>query len=93
MKRVYSQQAVADLVRLRGFIATEDPSAAARIAAELVARIGNLGALPHMGHEVVQAEPPAVVRDMTFDSHTVRYSVHPAAVVVLRLWHHREDHE
>ena len=45
MRLVYSAEALADLVRLRAFIAEKDPSAATRIGLELVARIENLDVL------------------------------------------------
>lgn len=91
MRLVYSEDAVADLVRLRAFIAEKDPSAAARVAQELIARIENLGLFPLMGHSVSQAPQPDVVRDMVFGNYAVRYSVHAEALVVLRIWHHYED--
>ena len=49
MNLVYSQEAIADLKRLRDFIADNDPTAAARIAADLVTRIDSLCAFPEMG--------------------------------------------
>lgn len=91
MRLVYSQEAVADLVRLRAFIAEKDPAAAARVAAELVARIENLCRFPLMGVEVAHAPQPAQVRDMVFGSYVVRYSVHAEALAVLRVWHHYES--
>lgn len=93
MRLVYSQEVVADLVRLRAFIAAHDPSAAARVAEELIARIDNLCLFPRMGHSVEQAPKPAEVRDMVFGNYIVRYSVHADALVILRLWHHREDRD
>ena len=42
MRLAFSENAVADLVRLREFIAEKDPLAAARVAAELLSRIENL---------------------------------------------------
>ena len=48
MKLIYSQDAVDDLVRLRGFIASNDPSAAARVAADLVARINSPVSYTHL---------------------------------------------
>lgn len=93
MRLVYSQEAVADLVRLRTFIAEKDPSAASRVAAELIARIGHLCLFPHMGHGVAQAPEPDVVRDMVFGNYVVRYSIHAEALVVLRIWHHYENRE
>jgi len=55
MKLVYAEQAVADLVRLRGFISEKNPSAAARGAHELISRIEYLRAFPDMGRAVAQA--------------------------------------
>lgn len=91
MRLVYSQEAVADLVHLRAFIAEKDPAAAARVATELVARIENLCHFPYLGVEVANAPQPAKVRDMVFGNYVVRYSVHAEALAVLRVWHHHES--
>lgn len=91
MRLVYSQQAVADLIRLRAFIASNDPTAAARIAADLVARIEGLCAFPGMGRGVAQAPEPESVRDFIFARYVVRYTAHNSAVVILRIWHHYEN--
>ena len=91
MKLVYAPEAVADLIRLRSFIAEKSPTAAARIAAELIARIENLCAFPQLGRAVGEAPQPDVIRDMVFGNYVVRYSEHADALVVLRIWHHRED--
>ena len=91
MKLVYAPEAVADLIRLRAFVAEKSPAAAARIAAELIARIENLCAFPQLGRAVGEAPQPDVIRDMVFGNYVVRYSEHANALVVLRVWHHRED--
>jgi len=91
MKLIYSQAAVADLVRLRAFIDEKNPSAAARVAEELIARVEVLCAFQNMGIKVEQAPLPADVRDMVFGDYIVRYSVHAEALSVLRLWHHHEN--
>ena len=91
MKLVYSEEAVADLVRLRAFIAQKDPAAASRVAAELIARIENICQFPHMGVQVPQAPQQGVVRDMVFGNYVVRSAAQTESVVLLRLWHHRED--
>lgn len=93
MRLVYSGEAVADLVRLRQFIAANDPSAAARVAEELVARIENLCLFPLMGVAVAHAPQPDTVRDMVFGNYVVRYSVHTEALAILRIWHHFENRE
>jgi plasmid stabilization system protein ParE len=93
VKLVYSQEAVADLIRLRQFIADNDPSAAARVAADLLARIDNLCSFPGMGRPVQQAPQPDTVRDFIFGKYVVRYTSHDHALVVLRIWHHYESRE
>ena len=90
MNLVYSQDAIADLTRLRHFIADNDPTAAARIAADLVARIDSLCAFPEMGRSVSQAPNPDSIRDFIFGKYVVRYTVHGTALVILRIWHHNE---
>lgn len=91
MKLVYSEEAVADLVRLRTFIAEKDPTAAARVAPELIARIENPRLFPTMGRAVALAPDPNAIRDALFGKYVIRYAVHAEAVAILRIWHHYED--
>lgn len=91
MKLVYTAEAVEDLKRLREFIAVHNPSAAARIATELVGKIELLPDFPSMGAPVEMAPEPDSVRDMIFGRYVVRYSVHPSAIIILRVWHGLED--
>ncbi|MFI8747143.1 type II toxin-antitoxin system RelE/ParE family toxin [Pseudomonas sp. NPDC077186] len=91
MRLVYSENAVADLVRLREFIAEKDPLAAARVAAELISRIDTLCLFPEAGRTVELAPTPKVIRDAVFGKYIIRYSVHTETVVILRIWHHNED--
>ena len=93
MRLSYSQEAVADLVRLRAVIAEKDPAAAARVACELIARVENLCRFPYLGYNVALAPQPDTVREIIFGNTIVRYSLHADALVVLRLWHHKEDRE
>jgi plasmid stabilization system protein ParE len=93
LKLVYSAQAVADLVRLRTFIAEIDPSAAARVAAELISRIENIRRFPEIGRDLALAPEPHAVREVIFGKYIARYSVHAAAIVILRIWHHYENRE
>ena len=91
MTLVYAEEAVADLVRLRAFIAEKDPGAAGRVAADLITRVQQLQRFPHLGRSVAQAPQAEVVRDMVFGNYVVRYSVHTDAVVILRIGHHYES--
>ena len=90
MKLVYSDEAIEDLARLRDFIATHDPAAAGRVAAELVLKIGVLPDFPKTGTPVERAPVPDSVRDMVFGRYVVRYSVHASAIIILRVWHELE---
>lgn len=93
MRLAYSEGAVADLIRLRQFIADKNPAAAARIAAELLSRLEHLRSFPQMGRAVASAPDPQAMRDMVFGIYVVRYTIHADTTVVLRIWHHYEDRE
>lgn len=87
MRLVYTDEAIDDLKRLREFVAVHTPSAAARIASELVGKIELLPDFPKMGTPVEMAPVPDSVRDMVFGKYVVRYSVHASAIIILRVWH------
>ena len=85
MRLAYSEKAVADLVRLREFIAEKDPHAAARVAAALLSRIENLCVFPEMGRAVELAPSPKAIRDAVFGKYIIRYSAHTETIVILRI--------
>lgn len=87
MRLVYSQEAVADLVRLRTFIVNNDPTAVTRVAPDLVTRIDSLCAFSEIGRSVSQPPEPDAIRDFISGKYVVRYTVHGTAVVILRIWH------
>jgi len=87
VKLVYTDEAIDDLKRLREFIAVHNPTAAARIATELVGKIELLPGFPKIGTPVEMAPVPESVRDMVFGKYVVRYSVHASAIIILRIWH------
>lgn len=91
MTLVYSEEAVADLLRLRAFIADKDPLAAARVASELITRIEKLRLFPSMGRAVELAPDPEAIRDAIFGKYVIRYTYQPNTIVILRIWHHYED--
>ncbi|TDO10556.1 MULTISPECIES: type II toxin-antitoxin system RelE/ParE family toxin [Halomonas] len=90
MKLVYTDEAIEDLKRLREFIAVHNPSAAGRIATELVSKIELLPDFPRMGTPFELAPVPDSIRDMVFGKYIVRYSVHVSAIIILRVWHELE---
>lgn len=87
MKLAYTDEAIDDLKRLREFVAMHNPSAAARIATELVGKIELLPEFPKMGTPVEMAPVPNSIRDMVFGKYVVRYSLHASAIIILRVWH------
>jgi len=89
----YAQDAVADLSRLRQFIAEHDPSAAHKIGNDLVDRLEQIAAFPAMGKRVAMAPDPESIRDAIFGNYIVRYSIHRESIIILRIWHHREARE
>lgn len=91
MKLVYARLAVVDLQRLRAFIAEHDPGSAARVASELIQRIGMLPSFPDLGRSVAQAPDPDSIRDLVCGRYVVRYAKTANAIIVLRVWHHAED--
>ncbi len=90
MKLAYTDEAIDDLKRLREFIAVHNPSAAGRIATELVSKIELLPDFPRMGTPVELAPVPDSIREMVFGKYIVRYSVHESAIIILRVWHELE---
>lgn len=91
MELVYSQDAIADLARLRAFIAEHDPGAAQRIAQELLERLRLTPRFPEMGRPVDMAPVRGTLRDMIFGNYIVRYSIHRNTIIVLKVWHHFEE--
>jgi plasmid stabilization system protein ParE len=87
VRLVYTDVAIEDMKRLRQFIAVHNPSAAARIAAELVGKVELLPDFPKMGAPVERAPVPDSIRDIVFGKYIVRCSVHASAIIILRVWH------
>jgi addiction module RelE/StbE family toxin len=90
VKLVYSERAVSDLTRVREFIKQHNPSAAARIASELVAKVEHLRRFPLIGKLVDESPEPLQIRDLVVSDYIVRYLPTESIVIVLRVWHHRE---
>lgn len=91
MKIRYTPEAVADLSRLREFIEINNPVAAQRVANELLFGIDKLKVFPKMGIQVLRAPQPELVRDLFIGNYTIRYLIQGAEIIVLRLWHGKEN--
>ena len=87
MKLEFSESAVRDLVRLREFIAKNDPQAAARVSLRLRQAIGKLVLHPDIGRLVPEIEN---VRELVAGNYVVRYIHEENTILVLRVWHGKE---
>ena len=91
MKIRFTAEAIQDLERLRAFVATKNPHAARRIAAELLDGIENLATFPNMGLPVTRAPDPKAIRDLFVGNYTVRYLKDERTLTILRVWHDKES--
>lgn len=85
-----SPESIADLARLRAFIAEKNPIAAQRIAGEILEGVKKLEDFPQIGIPVSRAPDPDKVRDLYIGKYVVRYLVAVDTIYILRLWHARE---
>lgn len=94
MKLAFSREARGDFVRLRTFIAEHDPSAAARAARRLIQGIERLVRHPRLGKRVDIAPDqiaPEEIRDWLVGDYVIRYLIANDQIIVLRLWHGKEN--
>jgi plasmid stabilization system protein ParE len=94
LKLVYAPEAVADLRRLRDFVAAKNPLAARRIAKSLREGIKRLKQFPQMGRRVQQASDalaPEEIRDWVTGDCVARYVLLEDMIVILRVWHQKEN--
>ena len=90
MKIRFTPEAVADLGRLRAFIASKNPIAAQRIANELLKGIEKLKAFPEIGLKVIRASQLHLIRDLFVGNYTIRYLISDNEIYILRIWHGKE---
>jgi len=91
MRISYSPEAIEDLRRLREFIAIKNPRAAGKIAATILKGIAQLHSFPLLGVGVPQAPDPEIIRDLIIGNYIARYLVDGEEIIILRIWHHKED--
>lgn len=87
----FTPEAVGDLIRLREFLEEKNPIAAQRIANELLIGIEKLKVFPEIGLTVERAPQPELIRDLYIDKYTIRYLIGENEIVVLRMWHGKEN--
>ncbi len=96
MNLSYAAEAVADLERRYDFIAEKNPAAAVRVSLRLRQGIAKLTRQPRFGRPVRNGDgspAPTEIRDWLVDRYVIRYLILDQSIVVLRIWHGREDRE
>lgn len=79
-----------DLVRLHEFLAPVNPAAAAKAVDVIVAGVRRLAVHPRLGRRLERYNPREV-RTIVVNDYEVRYELREHDLIVLRLWHVRED--
>jgi toxin ParE1/3/4 len=88
VKLSFTRRALGDLQRLRAFIAKDNPHAAQRVSAELRRSIAGLVDQPRIAPVL---EYPPGVRRWVAGRYVVHYLIEDDTLVVLRIWHGREQ--
>lgn len=90
----FTRLAQADLVRLREFIAKHSELSAERVSTQLLKGIMLLTKQPRLGRRVAKGDgedAPDEIRDWMAGNYVVRYLIADKRVIVLRVWHQREN--
>jgi plasmid stabilization system protein ParE len=95
VRLIVSKDAAADLVRLRDFLVDRNPNAAQRAAAAIVNAIGSLDLFPERGRPSGLGDTRELVVPFGRSAYIVRYAILTEAneIVILRVWHGREQRE
>ena len=86
----WTSKAHSDLVRLHEFLQGVNPQAAAKAVRQLVAGVKRIPAHPRLGIRLREFEPREVRRVLVSD-YEIRYELLGKDVIVLGLFHTRED--
>lgn len=86
----WTDRSVDDLARLHEFLATVNRRAAARAVQSLTGAASRLAAHARLGERLEQYQPREV-RRILVGNYEMRYEVRGEDVVILRVWHTRED--
>jgi plasmid stabilization system protein ParE len=93
VKLVVSREAAADLDRLHAFLADKDRNAAQRVIGVLVRAIRSLEVFPQRGRPSGGPGVRELLVPFGRSAYLLRYSylIETDEVVILRVWHGRED--
>jgi plasmid stabilization system protein ParE len=92
VRLIVSKDAAADLVRLREFLMDRNPGAAQRAAAAIANAIRSLGMYPERGRQTSVADARELVVPFGRSAY-IRSSHWADEIVILRVWHGREQRE
>jgi plasmid stabilization system protein ParE len=89
-----SRTAVADIERLRAFLSEKNPAAAGRVVAALDAAVRSLDTFPDRGRPALTPGARELV-PFGRSAYVLRYAhlSETDEIVILRIWHGREQHE
>ncbi len=90
MKLTFTATATQDLVRLREFIRIKNPQAAQKFSTQLKQNILALVDQPNMGMPIEGLED---FRELVARDYVVRYRLVSNQIVILKIWHGKEDHQ
>jgi len=90
MKLQWTGRASLDLARIRDFLFPVNPAAALKTVRALRAAALKLADHPRMGAPV-ERYLPREVRRLIVGQYEIRYEVRETAILIVRLWHTRED--
>ena len=94
MKLVYAPEAVKDLRRSHDFVAEHNAPAARRLSKSLRDGFKRLKQFPQMGRRVRQSADvwaPEEIRDWVTGTYIARYLLLDETIVILRIWHQKEN--
>jgi addiction module RelE/StbE family toxin len=82
--------ALADLRSLRRYVARDKPAAAKALAERIRASVLRLRELPESGRIVPELQPRRY-REVIVPPYRIVYEVRARKIVILRVWHGRQD--
>lgn len=85
---VFTEPAISDLQNIRDYIGKENPSAANRIAIQIVAACDRLEYLPERGRPGIV---PGTRELVSYWPYTIVYRILKKNVEVLRIWHMHQN--